>query len=197
MRRRRVVVGVEALDRGELDEIGADDVSNRAGPAQDGQRLPVAEAARRRRARRRHDGGVQRVDVERHVDRPAGERLDDLLDVPARLVLGPMDRDAIAIGVVELHLGRGDSADADRHQRNARMVQHAAHGRGVREMLALIAVAQVGVGIELQHHQVLVARSERADGAGRQRMLAAEHERKLAGRQHRLDQSRRADRAPP
>ena len=99
MRRSRVVVGVEALDGRELDQIGTHDVPHSTGPAQDRQRLPIAEPARRRRARRRHDRGIQRVDVERHVHRPAGERPDDLLDVPARLVLGPMDRDAIAIGL--------------------------------------------------------------------------------------------------
>ena len=70
------------------------------------------------------------------------------------------------------------------------MVQHAAHGGGVRIALAQVAVAQVGMGVELQHHEVLMARRERADGAGGQRMLAAQHERKFAGRQHRLDDAR-------
>ena len=39
-------------------------------------------------------------------------------------------------------------------------IEHAAHGGGVRIALAQIAVAQVGVGIELQHHEVGVARRE-------------------------------------
>ena len=68
------------------------------------------------------------------------------------------------------------------------MVQHPAHGGRMREVLAQVAVAQVGMGVELQHHQVLVALGERADGAGRQRMLAAQHEGKLAGIQHAADQ---------
>ena len=62
-------------------------------------------------------------------------------------------------------------------RRDVRVVEHAAHGGGVAVVVALVAVAQVGVGIELQHDEVAVARRERSDGARRQRMLAAEHER--------------------
>ena len=69
------------------------------------------------------------------------------------------------------------------------MVQHAAHGGRMREGLAQIAVAQIGMRIELQDHQVLVALGERADGAGRQRMLAAQHEGKLARVEHAADQA--------
>ena len=54
----------------------------------------------------------------------------------------------------------------------------------MREVLAQVAVAQVGVGIELQHHQILMALGEGADGAGGQRMLAAQHEREFAGIEH-------------
>ena len=60
----------------------------------------------------------------------------------------------------------------------------------MRVALALIAVAQVGVGVELQHHEVGVARRQGPDGAGGQRMLAAQHERKPAVVQHRLDDAR-------
>ena len=42
------------------------------------------------------------------------------------------------------------------------MVQHPAHGGGVRITLAEIAVAQVGMRVELQNHEIRMARRERA-----------------------------------
>ena len=77
------------------------------------------------------------------------------------------------------------------------MVQHPAHGGGMRVALALVAVAQVGVRIELQHHEVLVPRREGTDGAGGQRMLAAQHEREFALLEQRPRPGRRAGPAPP
>jgi hypothetical protein len=60
----------------------------------------------------------------------------------------------------------------------------------MREGLALIAVAQIGMGIELQHHQTRIARSKWADGACGQGMLTAQHEREFAGFEHAADQGR-------
>ena len=60
----------------------------------------------------------------------------------------------------------------------------------MRIALAQIAIAQIGVGVELQHHEIGVARHKGPDGAGGQRMLPAQHEGKLAAGQDRLDDAR-------
>src|SRR5204862_6482863 len=108
------VARVQTRNGRELDEVSADHPSGRLASApQQRERLAIGQPARGWRAGRRHDRGIQNVDIEGDVDRAPPERGDDLLDVPTCLVLGPMDRNSVALGRVELYLLRRRRADAD------------------------------------------------------------------------------------
>ena len=96
----------------------------------------------------------------------------------------------LAVVVRDFFLGYG--ADADGHERDVRMVQYAAHGGGVRIVLAEVAVAQVGMGVELQNHEIGIARGKRTDGASRQRVLTSEHEREARPTRRPMRPDRRA-----
>ena len=167
-----------------MQPSGGTNAGNCGGAADDIQALQVLQAAGGRGAGGGHDGAVERVDVEADVDRAAAQRLNDLLDVIARLIAAPVHVQALRIGVDEVSFGLRDGADADRHQRHVRVIEHAAHGGCVRVVLAEVAVAQVGVGVELQHDEVFVGLGERADRAGRQRVFAADDEREFLCLKH-------------
>ena len=74
---------------------------------------------------------------------------------------------------------RREAADTDRGERAAE-IDHAAHRAGVAVRRAVIFVAQVGVGVEVQDPEIGVALLAGRDRAARQRMFAAEQEREFA-----------------
>ena len=77
-------------------------------------------------------------------------------------------------------LGR-HAADADLRQ--PRVVEAAAHRAGMVVRRAHVAVAQIGVRVDLQHRQPRIPRRRRGDQRRRDRVLAAERDEELVARE--------------
>ena len=74
-----------------------------------------------------------------------------------------------------------------------RVLEHAAHGARVVVRRPHEGIAQIGVRVDLEHRQPRVPRRQRRHDRRRDRVLAAEHERKLSAR----DQSPRPPAGSP
>ena len=152
--------------RGVLDDVGPDDPPLGGHPAEDREGLVVGAAARLRRAGRRDERAVEEVDVEGHVDlaRQPAERLLHPGVGAVHLAVRDDHRAALA-DVVDLLLR--DRADADVDRRNPEL-DPAARRAGVRVLLALVLVAQVAVGVEVEdRHASDTSRGAHGSGPAR------------------------------
>ncbi len=81
--------------RRQLVDVGPDPLGHLRRRAQHAGDIVPEHAPRLRRAGRGHDRTVEAVDVDRHPHLLAAQGRDDVLEIPLRLVLGPMDVDPV------------------------------------------------------------------------------------------------------
>ena len=157
---------------GDLDEVAADDLAAAQEP-DDLDQLGDADAAGLRRAGAGRLGGIEHVDVDGDVERVAGQ-----LRQQAAHGLDGMHlehREEPGAGSRVLFPGARPHPDLV-HAFRRDDVHHPGHGGGVVVALAEERLAEVGVGVELQHAKPGELRGEGLDDGHGGGVVAAEHE---------------------
>ena len=157
---------------GDLHEVAADDLAAAEEP-DDLDQLGDADAARLGGAGAGRLRGIEDVDINGDVERIQGQ----LGQHPAHGLDGMNlegGKEPRAVARVLLPGARPDPDLVDALRGND--VHHPGHGRGVVVALAEELLAQVGVGVELEHAEPGDVRSEDLDDGDGGRVVAAEHE---------------------
>ena len=158
---------------GDLDEIASDDATPAEEP-DDLDQLGHGDAARLGRAGARRLRGIEDVDVDGDVERIAGQVWER---APHRFHRVDLEGGKEARASARVLLA-GAGADADLVNALGRHDVHdPGHGRGVVVALTQEFLAQVGMGVELEHAEPREVRGQRLDDGYRRRVVAAEHER--------------------
>ena len=163
------------------------------------QRLARQEAAGLRPAGAGHEAAIDRVDVERDVDRVGvlpGELERDLGGLLEADLLDVGDGEHVGVALARLlHAGARHlpAADAELHQigrRHVGQVGRPVPGRGVHALVEILLL-DVDVAVEMDDADALRRALRDAAHAGKaDRVIAAEHQRQRAGREHVRDAAR-------
>ena len=167
----------------ELDHVEADDLARGGDVVDQPERLAPAEAAGHGRAGGGDHGGIEGVEVEGNEDFfgeiPGDPFFRQLAGGEEPRVVGA-DRLFVFGAVVRFFAADGAGADLD--ERETEFV-HAPQDAGVGELRALVDVAQVGVGVEMDDADFFAGGLEGARGTQRGGVFAAEHGRQRAAAQ--------------
>ena len=158
---------------GKLHHVESEHLPTGERPLRNVERLIPAEPAGHGRSRRGHDRRIKPVHVERQIH-PVGKiRRQKALRHP---VTGDVRRivERNAVFAPRLHLVEAQGPDAELRQRQAKVLHGPAHDAGVAPQTALVAVAQVRVGVELNDPERPETLLQRGQRAVRDRMLPAQ-----------------------
>src|SRR5439155_5316340 len=117
-----------ALDGTELDQIASDDLPPLAHRAQEAQPLLPGEPTRLRSAHARDVGGIERVEIDRDVDR-IPEALEDLFHREPAFTYFTREEHRRFLRVHVIGLLARDAPDADGHGGDAQLAHAAHHAR--------------------------------------------------------------------
>src|SRR5262245_50000004 len=164
--------------RRDLHEIEAGEVESPQAPNQ-AQGLVAGEAAHLRRPRGGRIGGVHRVDVEGHVDLPAGEPPELLRGPPHAPILDLVEGDDLhAVFGLEVEVRRlvewAPNSELDRPPGiDDALFHRTTEHRAVEILRAEVLVPAIRVAIEMDEPHRAVAPRDRTQDGQRDRMVAA------------------------
>ncbi len=140
--------GVQPRRGSELHHVEPEHLPTGKRPLRDVERLIPAEPAGHRSSRRGHDRRIKPVHVERQIN-PIGKirRQKHFRQTTAGDVRRVVKRDAVL--APRLHLFKRQGPNAELRQRQPQILHGPAHDAGVAPRAALVGVAQIRMGVEL------------------------------------------------
>lgn len=175
------VAGGLVGDGGEFYTVDGDDVGAAGDDADDVEGLGPGESAWFGGAGGWDEGGVEAVEVDGEEDVASAYEFAEGCEVPTCVdIFGEEDVEALRVAADEGDFFAADRADAELYDGGAKIVD-AAGDAGVAVAAAFVFVAQVAVGVDLDHDEVVVQGVDGAGDACGDGVFAAECDEEFAG----------------